>query len=64
MWHLDSDETLQLVIVGEIDQAETALAEQALDPVATDVRGGGCPRNGLAGLPSGFVHGLLRIVHG
>ena len=37
MRHLDRDETLQLVVVGEVDEAETALAQHSLDPVATDL---------------------------
>jgi hypothetical protein len=35
--NLDGDETLQLVVVGEIDHAETTLPQQALDPIAADV---------------------------
>src|SRR5205814_5086278 len=34
---LDGDEPLQLVIVGEIDEAETASTENFFDAVATDV---------------------------
>jgi hypothetical protein len=50
--------------VGEINQTETALAQQALDPIATDVRGSGHGSIGLTRFPSGFVNGLAQIVHG
>jgi hypothetical protein len=63
MRHLDCDAPLQLVVVSEIDKAETALTENFLDAVATDVRGGGCSTNGRAGFPSRFVYGLVGIVH-
>jgi hypothetical protein len=64
VWHLDGHETLQLLIVRQVNEAEASFAQDLLEPVATDVRGGGCPRNGLAGFPSGFVNGLVQIVHG
>ena len=35
--NLDGHESLQLVIVGKVDEAETALTEDFLDAVATDV---------------------------
>src|SRR5262245_33455017 len=59
--YLDSDEPLQLVIVGEIDEAETALTEDFLDSITTDVRWRS--RIGRGSLPSGFVYRLVRIVH-
>ena len=34
--HLDGDEPLQLVVVGQVDEAEAALAQDPLDAVATD----------------------------
>ena len=34
--HLDSDGSLQLVVLGQVDEAEAALAQQLLDPVAAD----------------------------
>ncbi len=61
MGHLDCHGTLQLVVVGQVDQAETTLAEYLLDPVAPDVRGG--KRIGWGWLPSGLVHSLGQIVH-
>ena len=61
--NLDGDEPLQLVVMGEVDEAEAALAQHSLDPVATDLRGGGRSRNARAGFPSRFVYGLVRIVH-
>ena len=61
--HLDGDQTLQLVIVGEVAEAESALTEDFLDAVATDVRGRGFRKDRLDGFPSGFVYGLVRIVH-
>ena len=36
MRHLDGHGPLQLVVVGQIDEAEAALAQHFLDPVATD----------------------------
>ena len=47
MRHLDGDKPLQLVVVGEVNEAEPALAQNFLDPVATDVRRhGGSAING------------------
>ena len=40
--HLDGHGPLQLVVVGQVDEAEAALAQDSLDPVATDVLGRGC----------------------
>ena len=37
--HLDGDEPLQLVVVGQVDEAEAAFAQDLLDPVATDPLG-------------------------
>ena len=37
MRHLDRHEPLQLVVVGEVDEAEAALAQHSLDAVAADV---------------------------
>ena len=39
MRHLDRHEPLQLVVVGQIDEAEAALAQHLLDAVATDPLG-------------------------
>ena len=36
MRHLDGHRALQLVVVGQIDEAEAALAQHSFDPVATD----------------------------
>ena len=51
MRHLDGDEPLQLVVVGEVDEAEAALAQDLLDPVATDVRGGGSQQRRAGRVP-------------
>ena len=37
MGHLDGDRPLQLVVVGQIDDAEAALSQDSFHPVATDV---------------------------
>ena len=37
--HLDGHETLQLLVVGQVDEAEAAFAQDSLDPVATDSLG-------------------------
>jgi len=37
--NLDGDEPLQLVVVGEVDEAEAALTQHILDSVATDLLG-------------------------
>ena len=37
--HLDGDKALQLLVVGEVNQPEAALAQDSLDPVATDALG-------------------------
>ena len=51
MRHLDCHESLQLLVVGEVDEAEAAFAQHFLDPIATDVlRLGG---SGIDGGPSG-----------
>jgi hypothetical protein len=63
MGDLDRDGPLQLVVVGQVNEAESALTENFLDAVATDVRGCGRSTNGRAGSPSRFVYGLVRIVH-
>ena len=47
--HLDRHGALQLVVVGQVDEAEAALAQQPLDAVAADVRrqrGGGVSAEG------------------
>ena len=36
MWHLDGHRAAQLVVLGQIHQAEPALAQHSFDPVATD----------------------------
>jgi hypothetical protein len=76
--HLDGHEPLQLLVVGQVDQAEAALTQEPLDAVAADVRGCGRGRNGRAWFrrrhrrghgingrawfPSA-LDGLVRIVH-
>ena len=62
MRHLDGDETLQLVVVGEVDEAEAAFAQDFLDPVATDLLRTcfGCTFILLDGVP--FV--VLRYIVG
>jgi hypothetical protein len=52
MRHLDSDEALQLVIVGQVNQTETASAKDFFHPVATDV---------LRCRIGSFVHGCWLI---
>ena len=52
MRHLDRDETLQLLVVGEIDEAEAAPSQQFLDPVSTDA---------LRLLDDNFVNGRLLV---
>jgi len=37
--HLDCNQPIQLLIVGQIDEAETAFAQDLLDAVATDTCG-------------------------
>jgi hypothetical protein len=39
MGHVDGDESPQLVVVGQVDQAEAAASQNALDAVAADVDG-------------------------
>ena len=51
--HLDGDEPLQLVVVGQVDEAEAALAQDPLDPVATDLAGRGFRRDGRDGCGPG-----------
>ena len=53
MRHLDGDEPLQLLVVGQVDEAEAALAQDFLDPVATDSLGlrEGVGRGGLLKQP-------------
>ena len=36
MWHFDRHRAAQLVVLGQIHEAEPALTQYALDPVATD----------------------------
>ena len=55
MRHLDGDEPLQLVIVGEVDEAEAAFAQDPFDPIATDV----CGQDGI-----GINSGQIRAVQG
>ena len=38
MRHLDGDGPLQLIVVGEVNEAEAAFAQDPLDAVATDLR--------------------------
>jgi hypothetical protein len=61
--HLEGNLPLQLFIVGQVNEAKTAPAQNLLDPVAADVRGGGHCRIGRAGFPVGFVYSLVGIVH-
>jgi hypothetical protein len=63
MRNLLGDEALQLVVVGEIDEAEPSLTEDFLNAVATNVRGSRRSRDGRAGFPSRFVYGLVSIVY-
>ncbi len=44
MWHLDGHRAAQLVVLGQIHQAEPALAQYAFDPVATDAFRKPCER--------------------
>jgi hypothetical protein len=37
--HLDRHAPLQLLVVGQVDDAEAALSQDSLDPVATDALG-------------------------
>src|SRR5262245_35628729 len=37
MWHFDGNGPLQLVVVGEIDAAETSPSQQPLDTIAADL---------------------------
>jgi hypothetical protein len=55
----------QLLVVSEVDEAEAALAQHPLDPVATDPLGlrRGVGRDGWGDLPPRLVSGLVRIVH-
>ena len=61
MRHLDGDRPLQLVVVGQVDQAEAALAQEPFDPIATDVGGHGGPSPGVEGLPGVFGGRQERI---
>ena len=66
MRHLDGDEPLQLVVVGEIDEAEAALTEDFLDAVATDVlrlRGGNAIDGGLVVAARLVITSSFRVVH-
>jgi hypothetical protein len=38
--NLDGDESLQTVVISEVNEAEASLAQQINDPIATDVRRG------------------------
>src|SRR5205823_4455484 len=67
MRHLDGDEPLQLVIVGEIDKPETALTDDFFDAVATDVlrlRSGKGINGGLVVAARLVITGSFRVVHG
>src|ERR1700722_17347015 len=64
MRNLDRHEPLQLAIVGQINEAEAALAQHTLDPVATDLAGRGRSRNGAELFPLWFVNGFVGITHG
>ncbi len=64
--HLDGDEPLQLVVVGEVDEAEAALAQDFLDAVATDVlrlRGGNTIDGGLVVAARLVITSSFRVVH-
>ena len=64
--HLDGDEPLQLIIVGQIDEAEAALTEHFLDAVATNLlwlRSGNGGGGGLVVAARMIITGLLRVVH-
>ena len=67
MRHLDGHEPLQLVVVGQVDEAEAALAQHLLDPVATDVLrlgGGNGQGGGLVIVARLVVAGSFGIKHG
>jgi hypothetical protein len=57
-------EALQLFVVRQVDDAEAAFSQDSLHPVATDVAWRGRGSIGPTGFPSGFVHGLVGVVHG
>jgi hypothetical protein len=64
MRHLDGHEPPALVIVGQINKAESTFAQHPFDPVATEVAKGGLGSEGRDWFPSRVVNGLVKIVHG
>ena len=54
---------VQLVVVGQVNQTKTALAQDSFHPVAADVVGQGLSGNRRGWLPFGLINGLHRIVH-
>ena len=62
MWHLDGDESLQLLVVSQIDEAETAFSQNSFDAVAPDPlwRLGG----NLVQIYRRLREGLIKFVHG
>jgi hypothetical protein len=67
MIEVDGDEPLQLLVVGEIDKAETALTENLFDAVTTDVlqlRGGNGWVGGLVVAARLIIIGSFGVVHG
>jgi hypothetical protein len=63
MGHLDGDEALQLIVVGQVSQTKTAFAQDSFHPIAADVLGRGLGINRRSRLPFRFIDGLHRIVH-
>ena len=63
---LDGNGPVQLLILGQIDKAEAAFAEDLLDAVATDVlwlRSGNGGGGALVFAARMIISGLLRVVH-
>ena len=63
---LNGDEPLQLIVVGQIDEAEAALTEDLLYAVATNVlwlRSGNGGGGGLVATARMIITGSLRVVH-
>ena len=63
MGDLDRDGPLQLVVVGQVNQTKTALAQDSFHPVAADVLGRGLSRDGRDWFPFWLINGPQRIVH-
>ena len=52
-----------MIVVGKIDEAEPALAQQGFDAITADLSRRGLPGNGVIWIPCGFVNGLFEVVH-